>query len=32
MIWANMITLVLSMTILAVKWQNRHRDRSPPAG
>ena len=30
MIWANVITLLLSMTILAVKWQNRHRDRMPP--
>ncbi len=30
MVWANVITLALSMTILAVKWQNRHRDRQPP--
>lgn len=29
MIWANVVTLLLSMTILAVKWQNRHRDRDP---
>ena len=27
MIWANVITLALAMTILTVKWQNRHRDR-----
>jgi len=27
MLWANVITLLLSMTILTVKWQNRQRDR-----
>lgn len=30
MVWANVITLALSTTILAVKWQNRDRDRQPP--
>ncbi len=29
MIWANIVTLLLSMTILTVKWQNRHLDRQP---
>lgn len=29
MMWANVITLALAMTILTVKWQNRHRDRQP---
>ena len=28
MIYANIVTLVLSMTILTVKWQNRERDRT----
>ena len=28
MIYANVVTLMLSMTILAVKWQNRERDRA----
>lgn len=32
MVWANAITLLLSMTILTVKWQNRDRDQLPPAG
>lgn len=27
MVWANIATLLLSMTILTVKWQNRQRDR-----
>ena len=29
MIYANIVTLMLSMTILTVKWQNRARDRAP---
>ncbi len=31
MIWANIATLLLSMTILTVKWQNRNIDRRPAA-
>ncbi len=31
MLWANIVTLLLSMTILTVKWQNRNIDRRPAA-